>query len=152
MMTTSSSRLFTWGQMVIYAVTFVGVVIVMQRALRYVCENCVPFDCPYYWPVSIFNVRFPSVRDLVVAGVVTIAFFLFIRFLEVRRCNIWLVSLMGALLIAGLTLIHGIDVGYYAPIAGDAQTGVIIPYSLDGQEYYHDALNVADPVDFFPSL
>ena len=148
-MIATSSRLFTWRQILIYTVTFVGVVIVMQRALRYVCENCVAFDCPYYWPVSIFNVRFPSVRDLVVAGLVTIAFFIFIRFLEVRRFPIWLLSLMGVLLIAGLTFIHGIDVGFYAPIAGDAQTGVIIPYSLDGQEYYHDALKVADPVDFF---
>lgn len=58
--------------------------------------------------------------------------------------------LAGVVLIAGLTLIHGVQVGFYAPIAGDAQTGVLVPNSLEGQEYYHDALpKVADPADFF---
>lgn len=143
------SRLFTWRQTLIYAAAFVGVFVATQRMLRYVCENWVTFDCPYYWPVSVFNVRFPSIRDLAVAAAVVVVFFLLIRLLEGKRFSIWLVSLTGVVLIAGLTFIHGIDVGYYAPIAGDAQSGILIPYSLDGQEYYHDALKVADPVDFF---
>lgn len=145
----STSRLFTWRQILIYTVAFVGIVVVIQRTLRYVCENCVTFDCPYYWPVSIFDVRFPSLRDMIVAAVVTIAFFLFVRFLENKRFNIALSIAFGALLIAGLTFIHGVEVGYYAPIAGDARSGVLTPYSPDGQEYYHDALHITDPVDFF---
>lgn len=145
----SDSRLFTWRQVLIYTTVFVGVVIVMQRVLRYVSERVVAFDNPYYWPVSIFGPRFPSLRDLIVAATVTIAFFLFFRLLDAKRFNVWLSIVFGVVLIAGLNFIHGLDVGYYAPIAGDAQTGVLTTYSLNGQEYYHDALPITDPVDFF---
>ena len=90
----------------------------------------------------------PSIRDLVVALIVSSLFFLFIRILEVKRFDLKLVILSGVLLISGLTLTQGIEVGFYAPVAGDAQTGVLFPYSLDGQEYYHDSLTITDPLDF----
>lgn len=145
----SNSRLFTWRQVLIYTTAFVGVVIVIQRVLRYISEHVVAFDNPYYWPVSIFGPRLPSLRDLAVAAAVTAAFFLFCRVLEVKRYNILLSIAFGVVLIAGLNFIHGLDVGYYAPVAGDARTGVLIPNTLDGQEYFHDALTITDPVDFF---
>lgn len=145
----TSSRLFSWRQVLIYTTAFVGVVIVIQRVLRYISEHVVAFDNPYYWPVSIFGPRFPSLRDVAVAAAVTAAFFLFFRVLEVKRFNVGLAIMFGVILIAGLNFIHGLDIGYYAPIAGDARTGVLTPYSLDGQEYFHDALNVTDPIDFF---
>jgi len=145
----TSSRLFTWRQVLIYTTVFVGVVIIIQRVLRYVSEHVVAFDNPYYWPVSIFGPRFPSLRDVVVAAAVIAAFFLFCRILEVKRFDIALLIVFGVVLIAGLNFIHGLDIGYYAPIAGDARTGVLIPYTLDGQEYFHDALKITDPVDFF---
>ena len=107
--------------MLIFTAAFVGTVILMQKTIRHVCENWVAFDCPYYWPVSIFSPRFPSVRDVLIAGIVTLGFFLIIRYLEAKRFNVWLVSLFGVMLIVGLTFIHGIAVGFYAPVAGDAQ-------------------------------
>lgn len=145
----SDSRLFTWRQVLIYTSVFVGVVVIIQRLLRYVSEHVVVFDNPYYWPVSIFGPRLPSLRDVMVAAAVTIVFFLFFRLLEAKRFNIALMIIFGVVLIAGLNFIHGLDIGYYAPIAGDARTGPLIPYTLDGQEYFHDALNITDPVDFF---
>ena len=87
-------------------------------------------------------------RDVIVAAAVVLAFFLVFRFLEAKRFDIKLVILSGVLLISGLTFIHGIDIGFYAPVAGDAQSGVLVPYSLEGQEYYHDALTITDPMDF----
>ncbi len=145
----NTSRLFSWRQVLIYTVAFVGITIIIQRLLRYVAEHIVAFDYTYYWPVSIFGPRFPSVRDVAVAAAVTAAFFLFYRVLEAKRYNIVLSIAFGVVLIAGLNFIHGIEIGYYAPIAGDARTGVLTPYSLDGQEYFHDALKITDPVDFF---
>ncbi|MBK8304455.1 MAG: hypothetical protein IPK98_14020 [Chloracidobacterium sp.] len=133
----------------IYTVAFVGITTILQRLLRYVAEHIVAFDYTYYWPVSIFGPRFPSVRDLVVAAAVTGSFFLFFRVLEAKRFNIVLSIVFGVVLIAGLNFIHGLEIGYYAPVAGDARTGVLTPYSLDGQEYFHDALNITDPIDFF---
>ena len=124
-----------------------GVFVAVQRILRFTCANWITFDCPDYWPVSIFTPRVPSIRDLVIACVVVAAFFAMNRFLETRRYKLWAAIASGILLITGLTFIHGISVGFYAPVAGDAQTGVLVPYSLEGQEYFHDAFAVKDPVD-----
>lgn len=148
-MNIASSRLFTWRQILILAVTFAGTVVLYQRGQRYVCENLVAFDCPYYWPVSIFSLRFPTVADLLVAAIVTAVFLLAMRYLEANQYRLWLLPVFGILLIAGLSLIHGVEIGYYTPIAGDARSGVLIPYSTTGQEYYHDALTITDPADFF---
>jgi hypothetical protein len=90
----------------------------------------------------------PSLRDIVIAAAVAVAFIAFAKLLEKQNYPIWLTIGAGILLIAGLTLIHGVDVGFYAPITGDAQTGVLVPISSNGQEYYHDALTVQDPLDF----
>jgi hypothetical protein len=143
-----TTRLFTWRQILVYTAIFLTSVVVLQRALRFTCADWIRFDCPDYWPVSIFSPRLPSVRDVIVALAVMLVFFVLAKFLETRKYNIWLTAVSGAIVIAGLSSIHGLDVGYYAPIAGDAQTGILVPYSLNGQEYYHDALTVADPVYF----
>lgn len=143
-----SSKLFTWRQVAGIGSIFLVATVAIQRLLRYVCSDLIAFDCPYYWPVSIMDVRMPSARDLVVAAVVAAAFFVAIRILEARRYELRSVIASAILLIAGLSFIHGVEVGFYAPIAGDAQTGVLMPYSLDGQEYYHDAIKVADARDF----
>ena len=140
---------FTWLQIFLYTGIFVGVFRALQISLRHVCANWIPFDCPYYWPISIFDVRFPSIGGYAMAGIVTLAFFLFFRYLEGRRFNIWLCCAIGILLITGVTLIQGVANGLYAPVAAYAQENVYIPYSLVGQEFYHDAITVEDPVDFF---
>jgi hypothetical protein len=139
---------FTWLQILLYTGTFVGVTVIVQRTLRYVCNNWIPFDCTYYWPVSVFNFRIPSLVDMLTAAAVVAAFYFIARFLEARRYDLRFVAASGVLLIAALTLAQGYDVGYVAPIAGDAQTGVLVTNSTEGQEYYHDALKVSDPIDF----
>ena len=146
---TTSENLFSWRQILLYTGLFLGVVIVFQRSQRYVCDNLVSFDCPYYWPVSIFQFKFPTIRDLAIAASVTAAIFLFCKVLEKKRYSLWLSIAMGIVLIAGTTFIQGVDEGFYAPIAGDARDSVLKPYSLEGQEYFHDALQIKDPVDFF---
>jgi len=148
-MTTSLKRPFTWLQIILYAGIFVVVFRLLQVSSRKICDNLIPFDCAYYWPISIFEVRLPSLIGYVTAGAVTLAFFLFVRYLESKRYPIWLSCLIAVLLITGSTLIQGVADGLYAPVAGYSQENVYIPYSLTGQEYFHDALTVTDPVDFF---
>lgn len=141
--------LFTWPKVLLFTTAFVAVTVIAQRSLRYVCSNVIAFDCTYYWPVSVFNFRLPSLINVLVAVAALVAFYFFIRLLEARRYDLRMVVISGVILIAGLTLTQGFDVGFVAPIAGDAQSGVLFPNSPDGQEYYHDALKVTDPVDFF---
>ena len=143
-----STRLFSWRQIVLYASLFVGGFALVQRVLRFTCANWITFDCPDYWPISIFTPRVPDLTSAIVAITVIGLFFVAARWLEVRRYKLWLTVACGMLLIAGLTYIHGVQFGFYAPLSGDAQTGVLIPISPNGQEYYHDALTVTDPAYF----
>ncbi len=143
-----SSNLFTWRRVVFLSAAFVGLFFIMQRLLRYVCGSWIAFDCPDFWPVSIFTPHLPTLISSAVAVIVLITFYLFLDLLESRRYAIRLSVAVGIVLIAGTTLIQGVDVGFYAPIAGDAQTGVLVPYSANGQEYYHDAMTITDPGDF----
>ncbi len=143
-----ASKLFSQRQILVYATVFVGTIIVLQRTLRKVCSDVVAFDCPYYWPVSVFQFRIPAIGDIVIAAVVTLIFFIAFRVLESLRYSLLSVFFTGVLLISGLTLIHGVEVGYYTPISGNAVSGELIANSTEGQEYYHDALKIADPIDF----
>lgn len=143
-----ASKLFSWRQILLYAAVFVGTIIVLQRTLRKVCSDLVAFDCPYYWPVSVFQFRMPTLRDIAVAAAVTLLFYIAFRILESLKYSLPAVFLTGVLLISGLTFIHGIEVGFYTPISGNAVSGELIANSTEGQEYYHDALKIADPVDF----
>lgn len=140
--------LISWRQAAAWAFIFLAATVVMQRALRFVCDNWIKFDCPYYWPVSVLDLRMISARDLLIAIAVLGLFTFCELLLEKTRYNLRLVMLSGVVLIAGLTLIHGIDVGFYAPIAGDAQGGELVAYSLEGQEYFHDALTINDAAEF----
>src|SRR5947209_4168461 len=54
---------FKWWQVAVYAVAFLAVIRVMQTALRHVCSDLIPFDCPYYWPISTFDVRSITMRE-----------------------------------------------------------------------------------------
>lgn len=141
--------LFSWQQAAGGAFVFVVATVVLQRVLRFACDNWIRFDCAYYWPISVFAPRTPSWRDVVVAAAVLALFGSFVWLLERTRYDPRLVMLSAVVLILGFTFIHGVDVGFYAPIASDAQSGVLIPYSPDGQEYYHDALKVGDAGEFF---
>lgn len=144
-----STRLFSARQIIFLTLLFGIVIVVAQRSLRYVCTRWLEFDCPFYWPISVFGLRLPTLRDLIVAGLVLITFFLTMKYLEAKKFNLGVVITLGALLIAGTNLIQGLDVGFYAPIAGDSRSATLIPNTPDGQEYYHDALRVSDPLTFF---
>jgi hypothetical protein len=141
--------LFTWWRVLVYALVFGAAVLGLQRLLRHTCEAWVAFDCPYYWPVSIFQLRSLGVAGVATAVLVVAAFFVLYRVLESRGFKLGLVILFGSLLILGTTLIQGVDVGMRTPVAGDARSGVLVPVSQDGQEYWHDAITITDPAAFF---
>jgi len=147
--TMSAKLLFSWRQVVVYAAIFGATVFGLQRLLRHTCESWIAFDCPYYWPVSIFELRAPRMAGLATAGLVLVAFLAFYRLLESRDFKLSLTIVFASLLILGSSLIQGVDVGLRTPVAGDARSGVLVPYSLDGQEYWHDAIRISDPIYFF---
>jgi hypothetical protein len=143
-----ATRLFTTRQLWSLGLGFGLVVFVLQRLLRYVCARVVEFDCPFYWPISIFDVVKPTLSRCLVAAGSLVLFVLALRYLSKRRYPLGAVIVAGVLLVIASNLIQGWYVGLYTPIAGDARSGTLIPVSTDGQEYYHDALAVQDPVQF----
>ena len=145
---TSGTTLFSLRRLVVYGGIFAVAVLGLQRLLRHTCENWISFDCPYYWPVSIFELRNPGAVGLATAGLVVAAFFVFYRVLERKGFRLWLTVIFASLLILGSSLIQGVDVGLRAPVAGDARSGVLLPSSIDGQEYWHDAIQITDPIYF----
>jgi len=147
--TDASPFLFSWRQVAIYTLVFGAFVLGLQRLLRHVCDDWIAFDCPYYWPVSIFEVRSPGITGLAMAVITAAVFILAYRVLESRQFRVVLTVIFASLLILGSTLIQGTDVGLRAPVAGDARTGTLVPNSPEGQEYWHDAKTVTDPAYFF---
>jgi hypothetical protein len=143
-----ATRIFTTRQLWSLGLGFGLVVFVLQRLLRYVCARVVEFDCPFYWPISIFDVAKPTLSRCLSAAGALVLFVLAVRYLSKRRYPLGAVIVAGVLLVIASTLIQGWYVGLYTPIAGDARSGTLIPVSTDGQEYYHDALAVHDPVQF----
>lgn len=147
-----STKLFSWRQIIVLGLIFAGVFFVLQRSTNYICSNIVKFDCPYYFPMSIFTLRRPTLQDVLVLLVVVAAFFLFYQILATKQFKLSLVILFSSLLIFGSNAVQGIDNGIYAPVAGDFQTGILYPISPYGKEYYHDALDITNPIEFLQTF
>jgi hypothetical protein len=143
-----STKLFSWRTILAIGFVFSAIVVFLQRSTNYICSNVVAFDCPYYFPISIFTLRLPTSQDIVIISFTVAAFFLFLQILEVKKFKLSLVILFSSLLIIGTNAAQGIDIGIYAPIAGDVQTGEIHPVSPYGKEYYHDALDITNWQEF----
>lgn len=141
--------IFSWQKIILFTITFSAIIIILQRTTRYACANWVTFDCPFYFPLSIFNLRLPTLENLLFAVVAGFIFLISTRYLESKRFKLSRVIIVGGMLIISSTLIQGVMTGFYAPIAGDARGETLIPYTTDGQEYYHDGLKISDPISFF---
>src|SRR4051812_11087534 len=104
----SAKMLFSWRQVSVYIVLFGAAVLGVQRLLRHTCEAWITFDCPYYWPVSIFELRNPGITGIATAALVIVAFFTLYHVLDSRGFKIRLTMIFASLLILGTSLIQGI--------------------------------------------
>ncbi len=143
-----STQILSWRTVILTAAVFGAVFLILQRSVKYICQNIFAFDCPPYFPISIFELRFPSIQDLTLAAVCLAGFFLIVRILEFRKYDIRLVAVFAILLIVGTNLIQGFNTGLYAPISGDYRGSTLVTNTPDGQEYYHDAIRIDNPLQF----
>ena len=100
----------------------------------------IEFDCPKYWPISVFS---PASRGLFEWGVVlgiSLVFLAFSKHFSNKNFKLNLSSLIIAaiILILGANAIQGLE-GFTKPISGKS-TGEF--------QYYHDAINVKDTKHF----
>lgn len=143
-----TTKLFSLRTVGLCLLVFGGFFLLLQRTVNYVCPNLIEFDCPWYFPMSIFVLRFPGIQELLIAGVVVGLFFLFVRVLESSKYDVRAIVLVAVLLIVGTNLLQGFEAGLYAPVAGDYRGSALIPNTTEGQEYYHDAIKIDDPVEY----
>jgi hypothetical protein len=115
---------------------FWGLLVLLNIIIRFTCLNIVRFDCPVYWPVSVFAPRIPGIQDLLVAGLVVLLFVLSLRyFSEISRSLFYLV-VISILLVLGTNLIQGWTEGFSTPMTGG------------GGAYFYDAVKIQDPAVF----
>jgi len=127
-------------------VTFVVVFVGLRKLLQAIRASGLRFSLPPLWPISIVQLRPVGAWQLSIA-LATVALFAVATWRLVRsRYRLREVIAFGIALVVATNMIHGWSRGIAAPIAYDARSGVFVPISSDGEQLYHDALGVSNPV------
>lgn len=134
-------------QLILIAAFYIAFALLLVGANRLALGVCQVqrFDCPEYFPLSVFNPRNPGDLDILTA-LLALVFFMEARKLLVRERFALPVALAcGLLLVCGTNLIQGTERSFAVPIAGNPGTWTMTGV---GHEYYYDALAVTDSVAF----
>ena len=134
-----------WRLIAALPIVFFGFFWIWNRFQLRVCEQ-IPFDCPEFWPISIFelgepnDIGYPKPVHLAAAVAAVLIFIFSIRIL--RRLNYGLLPVLtlGTALILATNLTHGVENGLRRPING-------VPG--DRRDYYSQAQLIDSPTDFF---
>ncbi|MCB9100938.1 MAG: hypothetical protein H6632_15475 [Anaerolineales bacterium] len=108
------------------------------------CEHVISFDCPYHWPVSMMNLRWPTIGNLLTAIGVLVLFVIFIQYFPRYRYGLAPIIAGGILLLMGSTLIQGWYNGFSWPIIED--------HLHRGTQYYHDAMDFESVEDILTNF
>jgi hypothetical protein len=98
-----------------------------------------PFDCPRYWPFSVFNPRGPTISDLLVAFFVAVAGICGMVWAERNRYGFASVLALALFLVVGTNAMQGISRGFDYPVNGGIKSQ---------EQYHHDAVRVASTSHF----
>jgi hypothetical protein len=134
-----------WRLIVALPVVFFGSFWIWNRFQLWVCGQ-VLFDCPLYWPISIFewreppNIGYPNRLHLTVALAAFLIFIIATYVLRRVRYRLWLVLVLGTVLILLTNLTHGLYLGFRRPVEGTV---------VDRREYYNQAELIDSPLEFF---
>jgi hypothetical protein len=134
-----STRIFHYKDIFLIGSGFVAVVIFLNILVRFICKNIIEFDCPLYWPISIFRLRIPDWDNLLVAIAVLLFFFCVIIYLYKIKYRVSHIIFAGIIIIFGTNLIQGWEGAFVTPIALGGENGI---------QYYHDAIKIKDPYYF----
>jgi hypothetical protein len=134
----TSARLVTARGFVRAAALFGLVAIAGHLLARFAC-TLHPFDCPRWWPVSVFERRMPAPADVLFAVLAVVVFEVARR--RIGRDESALVpSLAAVLVVLCSTATQGIPRGFEHPIAGLMSNGKAI-------QYFHDAARFTGVAD-----
>ncbi len=143
---TTYAKWFLPPRAVILGLGFVFIAWLAHTLALRICSALSISGCPPHWPISVFDFRapprlyYPNLTHVLAAVATCAVFFLALRILKKSRYRISFVVVFGFALILGSNLVQGWQYGLRRPIDG---------LGIRTNQYYHDALKIQDPVDFF---
>lgn len=140
--------LFSPGRALWLGVAFVGSFLLIRELLQAIYTYVVRFNLTYYWPVSVFSLRPLSSWHVAVAAGALALFASAVSRVARSSYRRREVVIVGFALVCLSNLIQGWAEGIAAPVAYEARAGKFIPVSTAGEQYYHDALTITDPLEF----
>lgn len=153
-----STRLFSFKQVFTYIFAFCSLFFIMNIITKLIVIVHSNIDIPFFWPISVFTPRIPDISPinsllpsklmylspqyhllpphLLIALCYAVGLFLTIKYLDKIQTP-YLVYLVGFCTIFVGNLIQGFYNGFVVPICGGS-----------GIQYYHDAINIIDMLNF----
>lgn len=151
---TLSTRLFTTTELLLVPAGFVLGIATLNVAFKLV--DAAVFDGALLvdatWPISAFyfhSVWAPIPLYLLTILTATLLFAAVTWSVHATDATtVYPVVAGGTLLVLATTLIQGVGPGFVGPIAGSAVADYGAPGIQDGIQYYHEAIQITDPVAF----
>ncbi len=136
--------MFSTRQVFFFTLVFCTAVLGANLALRGLLHLGLAFHFVPSWPINVFERAEVTRRYRLAVGVLLFCCFFFAnRFLARRDYRFPLTLFVGFTLIIGSNLLQGWEHGFVDPITADEFRDEPAP------QYYHDAINITDPVVFF---
>ena len=127
---------YVWRSIIVPIVLFISFFVLANAAVTITCTTIVAFDCPLAWPISVFSLRVIETWDLIRLIALFIFAWLVFSWLEKHHYPISGVLPIAVVLLLSSNFIPGWLTGFVTPIA----------YGADN--YYYDAVEIADPIEF----
>jgi hypothetical protein len=147
---TLSNFLNSYRKIILITLGFLVALFIGNRVVLFTCHTFIQFDCPKYWPISIFMLRtpeeiaYPTITDISVAFFTCLILVLAVWVLRKKKYSLFWIILFGIILILGSNFVHGWKYGFVRPIDG-------LPF--DKNQYYQDAISkVENPIDFLSNF
>jgi hypothetical protein len=140
----------SYRKIILLTLGFLVAVFIGNRVVLFTCNNIIQFDCPKYWPISIFMLRtpeeiaYPTFTDISVAILACLVLALAVWVLRKKKYSLFWIILFGVMLILGSNFVHGWKYGFVRPIDG-------LPFERN--LYYEDAISkVEGPIEFLSNF
>jgi len=132
----SPATFFNRGAALWVTLLFIVLLVASNIFVRMTCINIWEADCPLGWPLSLFTPRIPEIWQLLLAFALALSFIPIVRWIGQRGYRLRDIWAFGLLLLLATNALLGWYFGFEHPMTHGEK------------RYYHEALNVDNPVQF----
>jgi hypothetical protein len=145
-------QIFSIQYILALIIGFTGGFVLLHVVLRFLRNNFITFDCPTYWPISVFSPRSSLTWKHGLVALAVVAFFHFgVRFVLKTRTilrSLAMIIIVGIILLLGTNLIQGWEMAFVHPVAPPASLQDPHVYDTPKRQLYNDAMLVENASDF----